>query len=149
MRIAILSLRKLISYGKNHQETKNMSLKIRKKVQSNSLTDLSLPFARVDLTKVLEVEATQIASIMEEEAQEEEAPEELRANKSSARKAVEALLRICTTRTKSTNSLIWSPEPEWRKTTLYCKLFNLYNRDHLLNWHLNVVIYSKLFPDYI
>ena len=125
-----------------------MSLKIRKKVQSNSLTDLSLPFARVDLTKVLEVEATQIASIMEE-AQEEEAPEELRANKSSARKAVEALLRIFTTRTKSTNSLIWSPEPEWRKTTLYCKLFNLYNRDHLLNWHLNVVIYSKLFPDYI
>ena len=122
-----------------------MSLKIRKKVQSNSQTDLSLPFARVDLTKVLEVEATQIASIMEEEAQEEE----LRANKSSARKAGKALLRICTTRTKSTNSLIWSPEPEWRKTTLYCKLFNLYNRDHLLNWHLNVVIYSKLFPDYI
>jgi len=90
-----------------------MSLKIRKKVQSNSQTDLSLPFARVDLTKVLEVEATQIASIMEEEAQE------LRANKSSARKARKALLRICTTRTKSTNSLIWSPEPEWRKTTLY------------------------------
>jgi hypothetical protein len=130
-----------------------MSLKIRKKVQSNSQTDLSLPFARVDLTKVLEVEATQIANIMEEEAQveakEEEAPEELRVNKSSARKAAEALLRICTTRTKSTNSLIWSPEPEWRKTTLYCKLFNLSNRDHLLNCHLNVVIYSKLFPDYI
>lgn len=126
-----------------------MSLKIRKRVQSNSLTDPSLLFAREGLTKVLEVEATQIASIMEEEAQEEEAPEELRANKSSARKAVEALLRIFTTRTKSTNSLIWSPELEWRKTTLYCKLFNLYNRDHLLNWHLNVVIYSKLFPDYI
>ncbi len=126
-----------------------MSLKIRKKVQSNSLTDPSLLFARVGLTKVLEVEATQIASIMEAEAQEEEAPEELRANKSSVRKAGKALLRICTTRTKSTNSLIWSPEPEWRKTTLYCKLFNQSNSDHLSNWHLNVVIYSKLFPDYI
>ena len=122
-----------------------MSLKIRKTVQSNSLTDPSLLFARVGLTKVLEVEATQIASIMEEE----EAPEELRANKSSARKAGKALLRICTTRTMSTNSLIWIPEPKWRKTTLYCKLFNLYNIDHLSNWHLNVVIYSKLFPDYI
>jgi len=96
-----------------------MSLKIRKKVQSNSLTDPSLLFARVGLTKVLEVEATQIASIMEAEAQEEEAPEELRANNSSVRKAGKALLRIFTTRTKSTNSLIWSPEPEWRKTTLY------------------------------